>query len=506
MRIAIVLILLFSLTSINTANAQRASINWGPVEKTDKNKGNIEAIGWLDDSFYSLRQQTTMMLKSNFYLERVDKNMNIRYSKKLDLKDYFAPAVLFKDKKIYMYRLSAKETGFSSIGLHEAIFDLNGRKIQDRLVTELDNIGRYNFNKTTTIIEVSPNGKQLGVVIAKEELKDDQVEVTTIHIPVDEPENYQSEIKLFEAVENANDADLAQVFVNNQGHILFSLGTADRNFNNQAKSEPYEYSLIPWGPETGYGKAQKLVFDGVFFDQILIEKIDEDFFMTGMLLVKEEKKSQYIGFFLCKLNSENAELSNLSTFPYETSFFEALGYKIKKGGRIAFNGYFHLGLQNLETDGGYLIADHRVSNYASKELIAIPFDSEGNLGTLSVLPKYQYDYNAANKPSMYVINSIGYFAFSKGDQLHIVYADHKDNIEVIELDDLKNAKKPDDKEMVAVMAKINQGEKVEREILYSVKEKKGAFLIPEKCFAKDGRFIIHIADGKHAQYGQLKFD
>lgn len=484
--------------------SQKATVQWGPMEKIDKNKGYIEPIGLLDGKFYTLRQKTNSLMVTSFYLEVVDKNMNIRLSKKLDLKDYFSPVVLFKDKKIYMYRLSIKETGASSVGLHEAVFDLNGRKLSDNLMTELEEIGRYNFNKVEQFLEVSPDGKHVGIVISREEFKEDKVQLTTIHVPIDNPEQYKSEILMIDAVEKANDADLTQVFVDNNGNILSCIGTADRNFNNPRKSDPYEYLLIPYNATEGYGTQEKLVFEGIYFDKLEIEKIGSDYFMTGMLLTRNKKRSLYNGFFLCKVDIQTAKLSSIQTFPYEIKFFEALGYKIKKDGRINFSGRFLLNLVDLEADGGYLIADHSLANSyersETKELIAIPFSSEGELGSLTVLPKNQVGMGKQ------MVNAVGYFPFSIGNSLHIIYNDHLDNINITELEELKYANRPDDDEVGVFMASITEGESLKRQILYKVKSKKGAHLIPDKCYSKDGKVIIHVADRKDGQYGQVNVE
>lgn len=498
--------LFFSLLSIfilsqNSISAQEARIKWGPVEKIDKSRGYIEPLGWIDGKFYTFRQKTNNMLVTTFYLEVVDKNLNIQFSKQLDLKDYFSPVALLKEDKLLLYRLSVKETGVSSVGLHETVFDLKGNLLTDNLLTELEEVGRYNLNKVEQYLKISPNGEHLAVVVLKEELKDEKLQLTTIHVPTAQPDQYKSEIKMIEAVEDANDADLTQVFVDNNGNILSCLGSADRNFQTPSKSEPYEYVLYSWSPKGGYGEKQRLVFDGVYFDKIEIEKIDDQYFMTGMLLTRDKKRSQYNGFFLCKIDITTAKLSSINAFPYEIKFFESLGYRIKKDGRIDFNGKFLLNLVDTEAEGGYLIADHAIydsyERSETKELIAIPFNSNGELGKQSVLLKHQVGMGKQ------MVNGVGYFTFSKGSTLYILYNDHLDNIEINELNELKYANRLDDRDVGAFMATIKEGTEPQRQILYKVKDKDDHYLLPKKCFEKDGHVILHIADGKKGRYGEL---
>jgi len=175
-----------------------------------------------------------------------------------------------------------------------------------------------------------------------------------------------------------------------------------------------------------------------------------------------------------------------------------LGYKIKKDGRVKFKGSYDLEIITNQDGSGYLIADHVIRQenyYAGKESIVFPFDKEGQLnGDKVVLPKDQSG-----------TEGLGYFAFSRNNQLYILYNGVIKNLEINSLDDLKSMKKVDDNGSATLVATIENGEKLKREMLFSYKEQDG-YLVYDKCFYDEKGILINIMDKKKLRYGKLNFE
>lgn len=485
--------------------SQEAKINWGPTEKAEKSDGNLYALGWHDGHFYTFRSRYNSMGQNIYYLEKVDKDLTLVFSKKLEMKDYSFSYPVLNNDHLYLYQVKNEGISKKSMTIAYNKYNLEGDFVETIEIVNVDEVKKFNQLTSRYIYALSPDKKQLGITIVDNLLKEDQVKLFNVRISTENPSDYEVNSTSIKVSEEANGLSLSQLAIANSGSMVTCVGAAKRNYGSFGQVDPYLYRLVSWNSTKGYSEPLELKFDNVYFDKLTIKSIGKSFFMAGLLLTQTNNKESHNGFFLSQINIENNTIKSFSSFPYTTEFFESLGYKVKSSGKIKFDGSFEIDIIPSEAGGGYLMAEHVDRNYQvttpnkiTYEVVSIPFDETGKFGKQSVLLKNQIAYNKQ-------LNGIGYFAFSKGTDLYVIYNDHLKNLEAAEVDDLKAENKFADNSMGTLIAKLEKEGDFKREVLFTYKEQDG-YLVPEKCSSKEGLTLIHIADGKEVRYGTLGFE
>lgn len=492
--IFISLIILFS-TSIY---AQNNRLKWGPVEKGDRSTGGIEALGWNQGSFYTIQERMNKMIQRKYYLEKLDKNLKLVYSKKLKVKNYGSSYAKIINNQVYLFQIRNKGLSTKEVEFYYNVYDLDGNFIEEVIVANIDGLKKWSQVFDHYWINDSPDGNKIGFAITDVNYKDGYIRLIN---GVIETSNLSSAKITSKTISVPADINLSRMYhakITNEGAIVSVLGYTDKI------ESPFLYNLITLDSEGDYKEPIPLKFDeNVYFTNIrLVPNGKNKFLFSGYYLTKEKKKILYRGFFIASLNLTNNKIESFNNFAYTEEFFLSLGYKVRNNGKVKFTGTFDLEIiPRKKSGGGFLIADHSNFNgryWTTYESIIIPFDSSGEMGKNMVLPKQQ-SVDQGTK------GGAGYFAFCKNDKLYMLYNGSIRNLGVNNLDDLKMEDKPDDKRSATIIATIERGKEIKREKLFTFKEKKG-YLVPAKCYKDDNEILISIIDKKKVRYGTMEVD
>lgn len=487
--LTIALILSFSI------QAQNAKIKWGPEGKGDRNYGPIDVLGWNQGNFYTMHRKMSSMGKYRYYLERLDENLKLVYSTKLDNKNYAPSFAKIIDDHIYFFQMRNKGLSMKEVELYYNVYDLKGNLLREEVLTTIEGLHKWNQLVDPYIIDDSPDGSKIGFVLTNEHRKEGYVKIINGLIEVNDLSKVEIHSTQMQIPEKPSSTSLFDMLVSNNGGIVNYYGYKEEY------EDPFTSSFLLLGADGKYKEAISLKSkEGIYLGNIIIEPIgDSDYMFSGVIISKDGKNSLASGFFLSKLDLEAGQITSMSSFPYTEEFFQSLGYKVKDDGRIKFEGRYDLQIvPNEESGGGYLIADHYV--YANvdaltEEALIIPFDNEGELGETIVLAKSQRMGHSENF-------GLGYFAFVQSDILHMIYSDDIENLNITGLGNVETMKDLRKKSSVAVLTTIDETGKIKKEKLFSYKEQ-GGFLVPEKCDYSTDKILLSIIDKKKVKYGNL---
>lgn len=495
------LITLTILLSI-AINAQEYQLNWGPEEKGDKSSGSIDALGWNQGNFYTMQTRMSNMAKRKFFLEKLDENLNLVYSKKLETKNYGPSFAKIINDQIYFFQIRNKGFSTKEAEFYYNIYDLEGNFIEEVILANIDGLARWS-QMGGYWMDDSPNGKKIGFILTDDNFKDGYIRLIDGLVDVSNLSKATITSKTISVSEDIEMSNLYDAAISNNGSIAHTLG-----YRSDYKT-PYLYNLITLNEEGNYTEPIPLKFeDDLYFDRIkLVPNGNDKFIFTGFYLTKGKRKNLINGFFIATLNTKSNEIETFSDFAYTEEFFQSLGYKIKKNGRVKFSGSFDLELiPNEKSGGGFLIADHTDVDKQYRiatETIIIPYDKSGELGEKMILPKAQ-SISIGSSFGGGTTGGSGYFAFCKNDKLYMLYNGSLKNLNINDLDDLKAEKEPDSRKSATILATIEKGNGVKREKLFSFKER-GGYIVPDKCFKDENEILISIIDKRKIRYGTLEF-
>lgn len=497
MKTFLISLLILTFTSIF---AQNHKLKWGPEEKGERSYGAIDQLGWNQGSFYTIQSRVNNIGKRKFYLEKIDENLKLVYSKKLETKNYGPSHAKIIENQIYYFQIRNKGLSMKEAEFYYNIYDLNGNFIKEVIVKTIEGLNKWSQIGGYRIYG-STKGDKIGFTLSEDNLKDGYLRLLNGVMDISDLNEVKVTSKTISVSEDAKQSLLYDAEITSNGSIVNILGYRDDY------DAPYLYNLVTLKKDGKYSEPIPLKFeDDLYFDQIELKPIGSDkFIFTGFYLTEEKRKNLVKGFFIATFNTNTNEIETFSDFPYTEEFFKSLGYKIKNNGRVKFSGGFNLEIiMNNKSGSGYLIADHEYMDSRFKikaEAIILPFDSTGKLGDQMVLPKKQ----SSSIGTLSTIGGSGYFAFCKNDKLYILYNGSSKNINILDLDDLKAEKSLDRKHSATIIATIEKSGELKREILFTYKERDG-YLIPNKCSIKDDKILISINDKKKVRYGILELN
>ena len=494
--LSIVPVFLFLFSQV--ALSQNTKIKWGQTEKGRNQKGVNEAIGWHDGYYYTIRSKYIMNLNKYVYtLEKSDKNLNLKFSKKLEYdfyNDYLDP--ILKNGEIVTFGAEINRND-KKVELYSTSIDLDGNLIENKLLASLDYQGRLFKHKLVSALYVSENKKYLGFSHAKGDFDHNKINLQTLLFDLDESSQITLAEESFPLNEKAYEVTLSDMLVSDDGVLSAVYGSKIKN----DLSNPFDNNLIIMDKSGTLLSPLPLKTDELLLNDISLKLIKDKVFMTGFLLKAENNRESTVGFFLGEVELENNSIKNFNAFPYTQDFFESLGYKVKNSGKIKFEGYFKLRLAETDEGNGFLLAHHlwqRGSDnplYYEYEMLAIPFDRTGKLGEVIVLPKKQ-GYTGRHSIGM------GYFTFSKQNKLYLLYNDHVDNLTVNDLDELKDEKNVNSNKVATFIATLESGKELKRKELFNYKEDEG-YLVADKCYDGGDIITLNKGDGRAMTFGKL---
>lgn len=488
----------FSLLLTFNTQAQNANINWGPEGKGDRNYGPIDALGWNQGNFYTMHRKMSSMGKYRYYLEKLDKNLTLVYSKKLDNKNYAPSFAKIIDNNIYFFQMRNKGLSMKEVEIYYNVYDFEGNLLREEVLTTIDGLEKWSQMVDPYIIDDSEDGSKIGFVLTNEHRKEGYVKIINGLIDVNDLNNVKIHTTQLSIPEKPVGTNLSNMVVSNNGEIVNTYGFQEEY------EDPYTYRFLLLGTDGKYKEPISLKSkEDIYLGNIIMEPSgDSDYMFSGMIISKNGKDVLSNGFFLSKLDVETGEITSMSSFPYTEEFFQSLGYKVKDDGRIKFEGHYKLQIvPNEESGGGYLIADHYTHSNVDRlteEALIIPFDKAGELGKTIVLAKSQRIGNSEDF-------GLGYFAFVQNNNLHMVYSDDTENLNHNGLKEVEQMKDMRKKSSVAVLTIIDQQGKIQKEKLFSYKEQDG-FLVPKKCDFSTENILLSIIDGKKVKYGTLNLE
>lgn len=497
-----ILTIFILIITFSTSIAQVAKVKWGPEEKGDKSHGSINALGWNQGSFYTIQTRMTSMAKRKFYLEKLDKNLKLVYSKKLETKNYGISYAKIINNQIYFFQIRNKGMSMKEVEFYYNVYDLDGNFIKEVIVANIDGFKRWNQLMSGYWIGDSPDGKKVGFALTDENLKDGYIRLINGIVEVSDLSKANINSKTISVSEDIKQSRLYGAKITNDGAIVNTLGYRDDY------DTPYLYNLITLQKDGNYAEPIALKFeDDLYFDRVeLVPNGNGKLIFTGFYLTKGKRRNLINGFFIATLNTISNKIETFSDFAYTEEFFQSLGYKIKNNGRVKFSGSYNLEIiPNKKSGGGFLIANHTDVDKQYRiatEAIIIPYDKSGELGEKMILPKAQ-SASGGSSFSGGTIGGRGYFAFCKNDKLYMLYNGSLRNINVSDLDELKPEKEPDSRKSATILATIEKGNGVKREKLFTYKER-GGYLVPDKCFNDKNQTLISIIDKKKIRYGTLE--
>ncbi len=130
--------------TFSTSIAQVAKLNWGPEEKGDRSYGSIDAVGWNQGNFYTMQTRMTSMAQRKFYLEKLDKNLNLVYSKKLETKNYGPSFAKTIGNQIYFFQIRNKGMSMKEAEFYYNVYDLDANFIEEVIIANIDGLKRWN--------------------------------------------------------------------------------------------------------------------------------------------------------------------------------------------------------------------------------------------------------------------------------------------------------------------------------------------------------------------------
>lgn len=500
--LSILSILLFLFSQV--AHSQKTNIKWGQTEKGSNQKGLNEAIGWHDGNYYTIRSKYIINLNKYVYtLEKSDKNLNLKFSKKLDYDvyyDYLNP--ILKEGKIITFgtKINNKD---KKIELYSTTIDLSGNLIENKQLTSLKYQGRVIRNDLVSELYISKNKKYLGFSHARVDTDQNKMNLQILLFDLDEFSQIALAEKTFQLNEKADRATISDMLVTNDGIVSTVYGSYDVTLNSMRNdfSNPFMNSLIILDESGNLLPPIPLKTDDLLLSDVTLKMIKDKVFMTGFLLMLDNNRESTVGFFLGEVDLENNSIKNFNAFPYKKEFFETLGYKVKNSGKINFEGYFKLQLAETDAGDGFLLAHHRWKRgsdnplFYEYEILAIPFDRTGKLGEVIVLPKKQGAFGRHRI-------GLGYFTFSKQNKLYLLYNDHVDNLMVNDLDKLKDEKNVNSNKVGTFIATLEAGKELKRKELFNYKEDEG-YLVADKCFDGGDIITLNKGDGRAMTFGKL---
>lgn len=473
------------------------NISWGKEAKANRASGELYSLGWHNGFLYNIEEEGagTMKMGGDIQLEKISKDMTLMSSKKIKTEiNAFSNTFYEKiDDEFRMYTIAGSLKDKLKIIYNAYTLDAQSKgstEIMDFM--PVDDYGAYGY---TYDFCISPNKEKMGYTNMFYDVKDEKylINVHSFNTNGGETKSTAKEEQITGKLFNAR---IIQTEVDNKGNIIICYVVREE------KPTKFVHKLLVLNSEHEVLVDRSLEFDKFFIGNITIKLSNRnEAFFTGMIGSTESENRAYSGFVIGKFNSETYGIEAIKEYPYTDEFFQGLGYKIKKDGRIKFSGSYLLDLElDNQKGGGYFIANHkdyyRNSGIANKEILVIPFDSELDMGDVKVVPRHLNSYAP-------LLNGLGYFSFIQNSELNIVYTDHIDNEKVTELDDLKETDNPKDKKAAIYLAKIRKGTPIKRSIISS-ENSIGGYLIPEKCQESNGKVVLNVGNKSKVLYGELK--
>ena len=311
--LSIVPVFLFLFSQV--ALSQNTKIKWGQTEKGRNQKGVNEAIGWHDGYYYTIRSKYIMNLNKYVYtLEESDKNLNLKFSKKLEYdfyNDYLDP--ILKNGEIVTFGAEINRND-KKVELYSTSIDLDGNLIENKLLASLDYQGRLFKHKLVSALYVSENKKYLGFSHAKGDFDHNKINLQTLLFDLDESSQITLAEESFPLNEKAYEVTLSDMLVSDDGVLSAVYGSKIKN----DLSNPFDNNLIIMDKSGTLLSPLPLKTDELLLNDISLKLIKDKVFMTGFLLKAENNRESTVGFFLGEVELENNSIKNFNAF---TSLF-----------------------------------------------------------------------------------------------------------------------------------------------------------------------------------------
>ena len=466
------------------------TINWGAEADAGT---EMYKMGWHEGFLYNAQ----FNFDESFLIQKIANDMSVALSKEIKIEGASNTSPVhfqISDDQIQVFIV--KELGKSEGGtqLFLETFDLEGDFIKSKLIYAFEKKGLKSFGGSGSIIASSADGKKLALaqtLYANGVKESFDIQLYTFD---SNGENLEVFSKSIVAYRDLKSRELKELFIDSKGNFIV-------NYAVQEYTPYRKYSKLLILDDKGSTVVDRgFKFDDVAYAQVEMELSDDDrLYITGMLEKAVNGRLANVGFFISNFSKETFVLNEIQEFKYEEDFFLKLGYKVKDDGRVSFKGVYLLELV-IEKNKGFLIASHRMQPETvtyDAEILVIPFDSELKLSGTKVIPRLL-------TLSVAMQNGFGYFSFIENGGLKVIYTDHSKNLEINELDNLKITSSPNSNNAVLYLATVNPNEPIQRSIL-SISNPIEGYLIPKKCQAEDGRYVLNVMNKGKVIYGEVKF-
>lgn len=519
--------------------SQESRVDWGNPFLASSKLGWGDFLGKQDGKYYNLKWEVdkSKMVGNIAYfpsLEVIGPDMNL--DKKIELewdrKFGWLEGHLLRDNKIYFFGLSYDKDADESL-FREVQYDLDGRKLDEKVLSKYGTAKK----KMKTFLEVSfSESKDYGVFfhqlnVKKKEPLRFQIALYDIK---NEKIDYTDDITIPEYL--GDEAFFESMVVDNRGYTYVIVSTT-----KDLKDKFNVATLFVFSPEGKEVKRQELTMGDEYLRNcsMLATKNDDVYLAAFNMKGKSNKKSRYTGFSIQNIDKESFEITNTRVGSFSEEMLYKMDAKPKKDGTIKHIGAFETKfIRNKdEGEGGYIVAEAIFTTIKSeggvamsqvrvnmnfRELIVMEVLPGGDLGQAQVIPKNQYA--GAGYVSYFVSSPSGvgsvttrpgwvpeyiekickryasYFAFTKNNELHVVFNGDRKNADIDTMDD---AKLMTNSNKAVTMHYTFNGRNLEKEVIINNKDEDIALVAP-RCQFIDGKVIIASQKRSDVQFGVLK--
>lgn len=501
---------------------QNIEVNWGNEVKCEDIDWRSTSLGWVDDSFYNLRQKKEHGLRKKnkrFFLEKYDHRMNLIESINLDHTssyEYGLEYVALLYKSVYLFFDKGGITKDGELYVEE--YDLSGNLIHAKTLAPFDckacnsklsqrykspsieSLFSFSFSADSSYMSYVRQGSTRSTKKGKQYFI-----IGLIALGDNGLEHVETKTHVLEEIDFH--INYFNFKVDNDGNVFLAF---DRSRLKEKDASSYFY--LKEKNVEGL-KPLKLDHEMYFLNELDFSLKNEQVLISGFIQDKTEVKKYFKpeGVFMALYDVDFQNISHFNTVRFSEESIERYFHrKLKKG---VFNNSFNFEFDFHNTpNGGYVVVEYVYNTHSSsgnstfavtlfEETLIYRFNSTYNLLNAPIfIPKEQsQSQDKINGDYQYA----SYKAYVQGEDLILFTNSKIENLSIKSMKDVERVSYASNSE--PLVYKVDEfGEVRSRSLLNDRKE--GTYLSLEQSYLAGNRKVISLREvsGEIVRFGVLQ--